>query len=68
MAAPFIDSKGKLASLGVTEAESASLADDGMIAWQRVAGYWRDSGTLARWGQRGRVQLCRPRRQPLHRQ
>lgn len=47
---PFIDSKGKLASLGVTEAESASLADDGMIAWQRVAGYWRDSGTLASMG------------------
>lgn len=50
VAAPFIDSKGKLASLGVTEAESASLADDGMIAWQRVAGYWRDSGTLASMG------------------
>ncbi|MEA9754150.1 DUF2272 domain-containing protein [Xanthomonas campestris] len=55
---PFIDSKGKLASLGVTEAESASLADDGMIAWQRVAGYWRDSGTLASMGGSAGASSC----------
>ncbi len=35
---PFIDAKGRLASLGVTEAESGYLADHGVVAWQRVAG------------------------------
>ncbi|KAB7764083.1 DUF2272 domain-containing protein [Xanthomonas maliensis] len=44
---PFIDANGRIASLGVTEAESAYLADHGLVAWQRVAMYWRDSGTLA---------------------
>ncbi len=44
---PFIDRDGRIASLAVTEAESSSLADDGLIAWQRVAGYWRESGTLS---------------------
>ena len=47
---PFIDRDGRIASLGVTEAESESLADDGVIAWQRVAGYWRESGTLGAMG------------------
>ncbi|TWI00226.1 hypothetical protein IP90_02772 [Luteimonas cucumeris] len=42
---PFIDSNGRLASLGVTEAEQSQLAD-GTEAWQRVLGYWRNSGTL----------------------
>lgn len=43
---PFIDRNGRLASLGPTEAENDSLADDGLIAWQRAAGYWRESNTL----------------------
>ncbi len=43
---PFIDRNGRIASLAVTEAENTNLADDGVIAWQRVAGYWRESGTL----------------------
>jgi len=42
---PFIDSNGRLASIRVTEAEQSMLAD-GTEAWQRVLGYWRDSGTL----------------------
>ncbi|MFT4247705.1 MAG: DUF2272 domain-containing protein [Pseudomonas sp.] len=44
---PFIDVHGRVASLSVTEAESDQLADQGLVAWQRVASYWRDSGTLA---------------------
>ncbi len=43
---PFIDRDGRAASLSVTEAENEHLADNGLIAWQRVASYWRDSGTL----------------------
>ena len=43
---PFIDSDGRLAGLRVTEAERSYLADHGIEAWQRVAAYWRDSGTL----------------------
>ncbi|MCW4453824.1 DUF2272 domain-containing protein [Flavobacterium sp. MXW15] len=44
---PFIDRQGRAARLDVTEAESADLADQGLVAWQRVAGYWRESGTLS---------------------
>ena len=43
---PFIDREGRAASLAVTEAETDHLADNGLVAWQRVAGYWRESGTL----------------------
>lgn len=45
--APFIDADGRLASMTVVEAEAAPLAD-GTPAWSRVAGYWRESGLLAR--------------------
>lgn len=55
---PFIDRDGRIASLAVTEAESESLADDGVIAWQRVAGYWRDSGTLTAMGTIPGAQNC----------
>jgi hypothetical protein len=44
---PFIDVDGRLASMTVVEAEVAPLTD-GTPAWQRVAGYWRESGLLAR--------------------
>ena len=43
---PFIDANGRLASLTVTEAERTRLRDD-TPAWQRVARYWRESGTLS---------------------
>lgn len=55
---PFIDAKGRVVSLGVTEAESGYLADHGLVAWQRVAGYWRDSGTLASMGGRPGASSC----------
>ena len=42
---PFIDANGRLASYRVSEAENSLLAD-GTEAWQRVLGYWRNSGTL----------------------
>ena len=42
---PFIDANGRLASYRVSEAEQSLLAD-GTEAWQRVLGYWRNSGTL----------------------
>ena len=44
---PFIEADGRLAELAVTEAERVRLDDDSTRAWQRVARYWRDSGTLA---------------------
>ncbi|MBD7920354.1 DUF2272 domain-containing protein [Xanthomonas bonasiae] len=47
---PFIDRDGRLAGLRVTEAERSYLADHGIEAWQRVAAYWRDSGTLGAMG------------------
>lgn len=43
---PFIDVDGRLASLTATEAERTRLRDD-TPAWQRVARYWRESGTLS---------------------
>ncbi len=45
---PFIDRDGRLARQRVTEAENAPLADGQQIAWQRVAGYWRESGNITR--------------------
>nr|WP_082113143.1 DUF2272 domain-containing protein [Pseudoxanthomonas suwonensis] len=44
---PFIEADGRLAALGVTEAERARLYDEVTPAWQRVAQYWRESGTLS---------------------
>ncbi|MCC4592633.1 DUF2272 domain-containing protein [Xanthomonas campestris pv. cannae] len=55
---PFIDRDGRLAGLRVTEAERADLADDGIEAWQRVAAYWRDSGTLGAMGQIDGAASC----------
>jgi len=55
---PFIDRDGRAASLSVTEAESDHLADNGLIAWQRVAGYWRNSGTLNAMGSIAGASSC----------
>lgn len=55
---PFIDRDGRIASLGVTEAENDHLADNGLIAWQRVVGYWRDSGTLGPMGAIAGASSC----------
>lgn len=55
---PFIDVHGRVASLGITEAETGSLADHGLIAWQRVVGYWRDSGLLSAAGDRDGARSC----------
>jgi len=55
---PFIDREGRAASLAVTEAESEHLADNGLIAWQRVAGYWRESGTLNAMGSLPGASSC----------
>ena len=55
---PFIDREGRAASLAVTEAENEHLADNGIIAWQRVAGYWRDSGTLNAMGAQPGASSC----------
>lgn len=44
---PFIDEKGRLASLRVSEAESLRLRDGATPAWRRVAAYWMGSGV--RW-------------------
>ncbi len=55
---PFIDREGRAASLAVTEAENEHLADNGLIAWQRVAGYWRESGTLNALGALPGARSC----------
>lgn len=55
---PFIDAQGRLASLRVTEAERSYLADHGIEAWQRVASYWRDSGTLGAMGGSDGASSC----------
>lgn len=55
---PFIDRNGRIASLGVTEAENENLADHGLIAWQRVASYWRESGTLNAMGAITGAESC----------
>jgi len=54
----FIDRDGRIAHLGTTEAENESLADDGLVAWQRVAGYWRESGTLSAMAAHPGAQSC----------
>jgi hypothetical protein len=57
---PFIDADGRLASMTVVEAEAAPLTD-GTPAWQRVAGYWRESGLLPRMaGFEGAAQCMAP--------
>jgi hypothetical protein len=48
---PFIDARGRLASITVSEAETARLGDGVTPAWKRVADYWRGSGLL--WGMTG---------------
>lgn len=55
---PFIDREGRAASLAVTEAEQEHLADHGLLAWQRVVGYWRDSGTLNALGSQPGAGSC----------
>lgn len=44
--APFIDRRGRLASLTVSEVETARLADGATPAWLRVVDYWRGSGLM----------------------
>ncbi len=44
---PFIETDGRLVSLGATEAERTRLADGSTPAWRQVARYWRESGTLS---------------------
>lgn len=55
---PFIDRDGRAASLSVTEAEGDHLADNGLIAWQRVTSYWRESGTLNALGSQPGASSC----------
>jgi len=55
---PFIDRDGRAASLSVTESEDVHLADNGLVAWQRVVGYWRQSGTLSPMGSQPGASSC----------
>ncbi|WP_448133355.1 DUF2272 domain-containing protein [Stenotrophomonas rhizophila] len=55
---PFIDRDGRVASISATEAEDVHLADNGMVAWQRVVGYWRQSGTLSPMGGQPGATSC----------
>ncbi|MBO9715992.1 MAG: DUF2272 domain-containing protein [Pseudoxanthomonas sp.] len=55
---PFIEADGRVAWLGVTEGERIALADDYTPAWQRVAKYWRESGTLSAMGSTAGAASC----------
>lgn len=55
---PFIDSEGRLAALAMTEAERAQLDDGSTPAWQQVARYWRESGTLSSMAANAGAQSC----------
>jgi hypothetical protein len=56
---PFIETDGRLAWLAITEAERSALDDVQQTpAWQRVASYWRESGTLAAMGQTPGAASC----------
>lgn len=57
---PFIDRDGRLVALAMTEAERAPLDDGYTPAWQRVARYWRESGTLAAMAAAPGAQSCLP--------
>jgi hypothetical protein len=57
---PFIDADGRIASTTVAEGESSLLADGMTPAWQRVAGYWRDSGLLGRMSRFDGAGQCAP--------
>jgi hypothetical protein len=41
---PFIDDKGRLANLRISEAEGLQLRDRATPAWRRVVAYWQGSG------------------------
>ncbi|RRN80630.1 DUF2272 domain-containing protein [Pseudoxanthomonas sp. SGD-10] len=47
---PFIESEGRVIALALGEGDRTRLADDATPAWQQVARYWRESGTLAQMG------------------
>src|SRR5215218_5470836 len=47
---PFIDASGRVASATVAEGETTLLGDGITQTWQRVAGYWRESGLLWQMG------------------
>lgn len=54
---PFINSKGQIAKYSHYEAENARLSD-GVLAWERVVAYWRDSGALVRLDRDLPYQVC----------
>lgn len=43
---PFLDDRGRLASITVAEAENTPLRDGVTSGWRRVAEYWKGSGLL----------------------
>jgi hypothetical protein len=57
---PFIDANGRMASATVAEGESSLLADGVTQAWQRVAGYWRESRLLGRMAGFTGADQCAP--------
>ena len=55
---PFLDDKGRLASISIGEAESARLADQQTPAWRRVVQYWQSSGLLSSMSARPGASDC----------
>jgi hypothetical protein len=49
---PFLDEQGRLASIGIAEAENSRLNDRTTPAWRRVVDYWKGTGLL--YGMSGR--------------
>jgi hypothetical protein len=44
---PFIDERGRLATMRISEAENARLQDNPISAWRRVVDYWKASGLMS---------------------
>lgn len=55
---PFIDRDGRIASTTVTESERSVLGDGYTEAWQRVVGYWQQSGLLRQMGGSAGASVC----------
>ncbi len=55
---PFLDDRGRLASITVAEAENTPLRDGMTPGWRRVADYWKGSGLLWQIPDRGGGSAC----------
>ena len=55
---PFLDDRGRLASITVAEAENIPLRDGLTPGWRRVADYWKGSGLIWQMPERAGADAC----------